>query len=178
MPRISAPMCLVSGTTSRRAAPDAFADTDSCVASDICEPPHSSCCCLFRGDRHCRRRQCVRGFTARQCGKNSIDQGARGIGAKLHRDAVAPALAFIGEVDGQHVIEGGVIRMIVIDVGGIDLHPALAALSAADKSGLFDDVGAHGSPPYSAAMLEAEAARLRLKKSNHLRQPSMACSGR
>ncbi len=121
----------------------------------------------------------MRGLTARQRGKNSVDQGARGIGAELDRDAVAPALAFIGEVDGEHVVEGGVIRMIEIDVGGVDLHPAFAALGAADESGLFDDVGAHDDLLlYSAAMLEADAASWRLKKSNTLRQPSIACSGR
>ena len=97
----------------------------------------------FRRDGHGRRGHGVRDLAARQRRKDTVDQRARRIGAQLDRDAVAPALALIGEVDGQHVVERRVIRMVEIDIGGVDLHPALAALGAADKSGFFDDVGAH-----------------------------------
>src|ERR1700732_3702712 len=121
----------------------------------------------------------MHGLATRQRGENSIDQGARRIGAELDRDAVAPALAFIGEVDGQHMVEGGMIRMVEINVGGGDLHPALAALGAADEGGPFEYIRAHDDPLlYPAAILEADAASWRLKKSNTLRQPSIACSGR
>src|ERR1700680_3854703 len=100
------------------------------------------------------------------------------MGAELDRDAAAPALAFIGEVDGQHMVEGGMIRMVEINVGGVDLHPALAALGAADEGGLFDDIRAHDDPLlYSAAILEADAASWRLKKSKTLGQPWIASSG-
>ncbi len=114
-------------------------------------------------------------FAARQCRKDAIDYCARRFGAELDRYAVTPALAFIGEVDSEHMIERRVIRMIEIDVRGADPHPALAALGAANQRRLFDDVGVS---PYSAAMLVADAARWRLKKSKTLRHPPIACSGR
>src|ERR1700687_5432177 len=137
MPRISAPMCLDSGTTSKGAAPaGAFcAPPEICVESDMSSLPVSIG--SLRGDRHSRRGRGVSGFPARQRGKNPLDQSARGIGAELDRDTIAAALTFIGEVDGQHVIEGGMVRMVEIDIGGIDPHPALAALGAADESGFF-----------------------------------------
>src|ERR1700687_4127868 len=139
MPRISAPMCLVSGATSKGAAPAGAlrAAPETCVESDMSGLPVSIG--SLRGDRHSRRgrRRSVSGFPARQRGKNPLDQSARGIGAELDRDTIAAALTFIGEVDGQHVIEGGMVRMVEIDIGGIDPHPALAALGAADESGFF-----------------------------------------
>src|ERR1700735_5474888 len=155
---ISAPICLVIGRTSSCTALGVLVDTDSCVASDTSDLP---CFCYLLGcDESRRRRRCMGEFTARQRRQDPIDQSAGRPGAELNRDAGAPALAFIGEVDGEHVVEGRVIGMVEIDVGGVDLHPALAALGAADEIGFFDDVGAHGEfPPYSAAMLEAAPAR-------------------
>ena len=44
-------------------------------------------------------------LAARQRGKNPLDQCPRGICGQLDRDAITPALALIGEVDGEHVIE-------------------------------------------------------------------------
>src|SRR5580704_4866818 len=131
----------------------------------------------------------MRGLAARKRGKDSLHQRPRGVGAKLHRHPVAAAFALIGEVDGKHVIERRVIGMVEIDIGGIDPHPAPAALRATDQRSLFDDIRAHGilqamnSPDdscafYSAATLAAEVARLRLRKSKTFRQPSSACSGR
>ena len=78
---------------------------------------------------------------------------------EFDRDPVTATLPFIGEVDGQHMIERRMIGMIEIDIGGVDAHPAFAALGAADESGLFDDIGAHGGLPYSAATLAAGATR-------------------
>ena len=120
----------------------------------------------------------MRRFAACQRSEDAIDQRARRFRTQFDRHAIAAALAFIGEVDGEHVVERGVERMVEIHVRGIDLHPALAAFGAADEGCFFDDVGAHDGLRYSAAMLEADAARLRLKKSNTLRQPSIAWSGR
>ena len=107
------------------------------------------------------RRRGVGGLPARQRGKNPLDQRARRIGGQLDRDAITPALAFIGEVDGEHVIERRVIGMVEIDIGGVDPHPAFTAFGAADQRGFFDDVGAHDLPLriHSAAMLAAEVAR-------------------
>src|ERR1700722_3785952 len=123
-------------------------------------------------------------LAARKGSEDTIDQRARRLRTELDRDAVTATLAFIGEIDSEHVIEGRVIRKIEIDVGGVDLHPAFTAFGAADQRGFFDDIGAHMSLlgflacAYSAAMLLAEAARWRLKKLNTLLQPSRACSGR
>src|SRR5580692_6215603 len=106
----------------------------------------------------------MRDLAARKRGEDTIDQRACRLRAELDRNAVTATLAFIGEVDGKHVIEGRVIRMIEIDVSGVDLHPAFTALSAADQRGFFNDIGAQTSLlifglRYSAAMLLAEAAR-------------------
>src|SRR5262249_2441022 len=176
-PRISAPICLLSGTTSNGAAPGVRVGVASCVASDMSDLPYFLVG-LLRGDGDRRRRNSMGRLAARERSHNAIDQRPRRVGAELHRNAVAPALALIGEVDGEHVVEGGVVRMIEIDVGGVDLHPTFAAFGATDERRFFDDVGAHALLPYSAAMLEADAAKVRLKKSNTLRQPSCAWSGR
>src|SRR4029077_15654975 len=67
----------------------------------------------------------------------------RRLGAQLDGDAVATALALVSEVDGEHVIERRIVGMVVIDVGGVDPHPALTPFGAADQRRLFDDVRAH-----------------------------------
>src|SRR5579863_1158775 len=100
-------------------------------------------------------------LAALQRGKNPLDQRARRIGAELDRDAVVSAFALIGEVDGEYMVERRMIGMIEIDIGGVDRHPAFAALGAADQCRFFDNVGTHGVLPrsYSAAMLAADRAR-------------------
>src|SRR5271163_4121701 len=90
-----------------------------------------------------RRKRGMSRLTARQRRFNARDQRARRVGTELDGDTIAAALAFIGEVDSEHVIERRVIRMIEIDVRGVDPHPAFAALGAADERRLLDDIGAH-----------------------------------
>jgi hypothetical protein len=82
----------------------------------------------------------MRGLSTRQRSENSVHKGSRRLGAQLDRHAVAAAFTFIGEVDGEHMVERRVVGMIEIDVRGIDAHPALTAFGAADECGLFDDV--------------------------------------
>jgi hypothetical protein len=76
-------------------------------------------------------------------GKNFCHQLARGGRAQFHRDAIAPAIRFADEVDAERMIERRVEGMVVIDVGGVDPHPAVRPLGAAKKLGLLNDVGAH-----------------------------------
>src|SRR5580692_4401052 len=149
MPRISAPMYLVSGTISNGALREdcVWRGPVSCVDSDMT----TSVFQLLRGDCDLRRRRRMRNLAARKRGEDTVDERTCRLGAELDRDTVPATLAFISEVDGKHVIEGRVIRMIEIDVGGVDLHPAFAALGAADERGFFDDIGAHCRSPYSAA---------------------------
>src|SRR5690349_10896840 len=103
----------------------------------------------------------MRYFTARERGKNARHQGAGGIGAQFDRHAVASALAFVGEIDGENVVKRRIIRMIEIDIGGVDPHPPFTAFSAADESGLFHDIAAHDDNPrlLSARLLGGDARR-------------------
>src|SRR5215472_15560748 len=136
-PRISAPICWLSGTTSSLVR----------VMSVMAVPPQL--------------------------------QLARGRRAQFHRDALAPAVRFADEVDAERVIERRVEGVIVIDVGGVDPHPAVWPLGAAQELGLLDDVRAHGDLlGCQAARAAAVAARCLWKKTNTLFQPSSACSGR
>src|ERR1700756_3157081 len=82
-------------------------------------------------------------FTARQRGKDARHQGAGGIGAQFDCHAIASTLAFVGEVDRENVVKRRIIRMIEIDIGGVDPHPPFTTFGAADESGLFHDVAAH-----------------------------------
>src|SRR4029077_8343299 len=92
----------------------------------------------------------------------------------LDGDALAPAIGFADEVDAQCVIELRLVGMVVIDVGGVDPHPAaVRSLGGADEPGLLDNVRAHESSPGQAAL-----PRCLWKKANALAQPSAACSAR
>ena len=85
---------------------------------------------------------CRRGvllLAALQRREDRAHQLARRLGADLDRDALAPAVRGIDEVDAERVVERRMERMVVIDVRGVDLHPA-AALGAAGQSGFLDDV--------------------------------------
>src|ERR1700739_1034191 len=145
MPRISAPICLVNGTTSNlvllpTATSMALLSVCSASAVNARTPLFVLTRGLFGGDRNGGRGGAMPHIAARQRRQDALDQGARRLGAQLDGDAVASAFAFIGEVDGEHVIERRVIRMVVIDVRGVDPHPALTTLGAADQRRLFDDV--------------------------------------
>src|SRR5262249_26962454 len=118
-------------------------------------------------------------FAAGQGGQDLRNQLTRGCRAQFHRDALAPAVRFADEVDAERVIERRMEGMIVIDVGGVDPHPAVRPLGAAQELGLLDDVRAHDDLlEYQAARAAAAAARCRWKNANTLSQPSSACSGR
>src|SRR6516164_7888568 len=119
MPRISAPMCCVSGTTSSRVL---VATVMTPSSHRFCLPPGLA----------------VLYFTARQGCKNFFHQLARCICAELDRHALAPALGLVDEIDPESVIELSVERMVVINVGCIDAHPAVRALGAPDELGFLN----------------------------------------
>src|SRR6516162_6433834 len=172
-PRISAPICLLSGTTSNLVR----------VMTVMAVLPRlrGASSLSLRRDR--RRlvvsHLAVLDFAAGQGGEDLRNQLARGRRAQFHRDALAPAIRFADEVDAERVIERRVEGVIVIDVGGVDPHPAVRPLGAAQELGLLDDVRAHGDLlGCQAARAAAVAARCLWKKTNTLFQPSSACSGR
>ena len=68
-------------------------------------------------------------FAAGERGKDARHQCAGGIGTQFDRHAVTSALAFIGEVDRKNVVKGRIIRMIEMDIGGVDPHPSFTALA-------------------------------------------------
>src|ERR1043166_7840982 len=86
-----------------------------------------------------------------------LDQLTRRLGAELDCDALASAVRIAGEVDRERVIERRMVRVVVIDVGVVDPHPAPGSLGAADERRLLDDVRAHAdlrarsTPPIIAA---------------------------
>src|SRR5215510_10007964 len=104
MPRISAPMCLESGTTSSLVF---------VVASMA--------------------------FSAFLIGTD--------VSALLRRDPLAPACRLVDEVDTERMVERRVEGMVIVDVGGIDPHPAVRSLGAAVELGLLDDIRAHVGLP-------------------------------
>src|SRR5258708_6553784 len=125
-PRISAPICWVSGTTSnlvRVITAMAFLRGDRASRAEL----------LFRRDWRPRlaSRLAVLDFAAGQGGEDLCHQLARGVRTQFHRDALAPAICFADEVDAERMIERRVEGMIVIHVGGVDPHPALRPLGAA-----------------------------------------------
>ena len=83
-------------------------------------------------------------LAARQGRENFLNQPACGFGAELDRDPLTPAVSLVDEVDAERMVELRVIGMVVIDIGGVDPHPAVGALGAAMEAGLLDDVRAHG----------------------------------
>src|SRR5262247_3290808 len=171
-PRISAPICWLSGTTSSLVRVMSV----MAVSPQLRLEPTLS----LGGDRRrVASRLAVLDFATGQGGENLRNQLARGRRAQFHRDALAPAIRFADEVDAECVIERRVEGMIVVDVGSIDPHPAVRPLGAAQKLGLLDDVRAHGDLlECQAARAATVAARCLWKKTNTLSQPSSACSGR
>src|ERR687887_591612 len=135
-PRISAPIYLLSGTTSNRVRVSTVMGASRGLR---CHAGSSS----FGSGRGRVVRFAMLDFAAGQGGKNFCHQLARGGGAQFHRDAIAPAIRFADEVDAERMIERRVEGMIVIDIGGVDPHPALGSLGAAQKFGLLNDVRAH-----------------------------------
>src|SRR6266487_3291089 len=139
-PRISAPICLLSGTTSNlvRVMTVMAVLPRSSWASNRAR--HSAA----TGARRVAGRLAVLDFAAGQGGEDLRNQLARGRRAQFHCDALAPAIRFADEVDAERMIERRVEGMIVVDVGGVDPHPAVRPLGAAQELGLLDDVRAHG----------------------------------
>src|SRR5262249_42582078 len=176
MPRISAPMCRVSGTTSNlvlvmtvMAFPQPFYE----------EATGRS---LFGRDRCLRVAMglAVLDLAGRQGGEDLFDQRARRFRTEFDRDPLAPAFGLVDEVDAERVVERRVEGVIVVDIGGIDPHPAVRSLGAAGEPCLLADLGAHGGSPWMvhAARAAAGAARCFVKNAKTLFQPSSACSGR
>src|SRR5215510_13085566 len=89
------------------------------------------------------------GMLAFAIGKRSfdlLDQLAGGLRTELDRNSLASAGGLIDEIDAECVVERRVRRMVVIDICGIDRHPALRSLGTAVAQGcLHHDVGAHGN---------------------------------
>ena len=86
------------------------------LASGVCQPSQLSSPAT-RADNLPKKRSnrldrglAMRGFAARKGAKNAIDQRASGFRAQLDRDTVTAALALIGEVDGEHMVERRMIR--------------------------------------------------------------------
>src|SRR5262245_15119119 len=174
-PRISAPICWLSGTTSSLVRVITVMAGSSAIIR--CLAPSFS----FRRDRRrgVVRRLAVLDFAGGQGGEDLRNQLARGRRAQFDRDALAPAVRFANEVDAERMIKGRMEGMIVVDVGGVDPHPAAGPLGAAEELGLLDDVRAHDDLLESqAARAAAAVARCLRKKANTLFQPSSACSGR
>src|SRR6516162_1743700 len=173
-PRISAPICWLSGTTSNLVR----VTTVMVVAPRLSGPRAES---SLRRDRRrgVVRRLAVLNLAAGQGGEDLRNQLARGGRAQFHRDALARAVRFADEVDAERMIKRRVEGMVVIDVGGVDPHPAARPLGAAQELGLLDDVRAHDDLLKSqAARAAAAVARCLRKNANTLFQPSSACSGR
>src|SRR5712691_11055092 len=184
-PRISAPICLVRGTTSNLV----LVMTVIVLAPGLRDLPAalSNAGPLLGGDRRGARRPAVLDLAARQCREDFLDQLARWFRAQLDRDALAAALGLVDEVDTQHMVERRMEGVVVIDVGGVDPHPAARPLGAAHELRLLDDVRAHDvllrnrlpmSALDQAARAAAAVARCFWKKAKTLLQPSSACSGR
>jgi hypothetical protein len=87
----------------------------------------------------------VLGFPALQRRQDLIDQLARRLRAQFDGDARAAAVRRVDEVDAERMVERRVIRVVEIDIRGVDPHPAIGSLRAAGKRGFPDDVGAHVS---------------------------------
>src|SRR3982074_2144332 len=86
----------------------------------------------------------VLAFAIRERGLDLLDQFAGGFGTQFDGDALTPTGSLVDEIDAERMVERGVERMIVIDIGGVDGHPALRSLGAAVTQRRFhDDVGAH-----------------------------------
>src|SRR5436190_19007769 len=136
-PWISAPMCLLRGMTSKRVR----------VSTLMAPLPARSAvtrrALLFGRLHRVVRRLAVLDFAVGQRGENLRYQLARGGRAQFHRHAIASAIRFADEVDAERMIERRVEGMIVIDVRGVDAHPAVRSLGAAQELGLLDDVRAH-----------------------------------
>src|ERR1043166_6014098 len=110
--------------------------------------------------------------TARQCRLDPLDQLQRRLPRNLDGDALAPAVGLADEVDAERMVELRLVGMVVVDVGGVDPHPAaVRPLRGADEPGLFNDVRAHEMSP-------GTQPRCLWKKSNTFAQPSAACSAR
>src|SRR5262249_57769899 len=168
-PRISAPICWLSGTTSSLVR----------VMSVMAVPPQLRLepTLSFGGDRRrVASRLAVLDFATGQGGENLRNQLARGRRAQFHRDALAPAVRFADEVNAERMIERRVEGMVVIDVGGVDPHPTVRPLGAAQELGFLHDVRAHDDLlEFQAARTATVAARCLWKKTKTLFQPSIAC---
>src|SRR5262249_11613864 len=136
-PWISAPMCLLRGTTSKRVR------VSTLMAPPPARPAVGAPSFLFRRLAGVVPGLAVLDFAVGERGENLRDQLARGGCAQFHRHAIAAAGGFANEVDAERMVERRVEGMVVIDIGGVDAHPAVRPLGAAQELSLLDDVRAH-----------------------------------
>jgi len=57
--------------------------------------------------------------------------------------AIATAFGLVDEIDAEGMIERRMKGVIIVDVGGVDPHPAIRPLGAAQELGLLHDIRAH-----------------------------------
>src|SRR6266851_8993781 len=101
-PRISAPICLVRGTTSNLVLVLTVMELapGGCFPSGAVERRP-----LFRRDPCGLRRPAVLDLAARQRREDFIDQPTRRFRAQLDGDALAAALGLVDEVDAERMVE-------------------------------------------------------------------------
>src|SRR5438477_516990 len=88
-----------------------------------------------------RRRVGMADVAARQRRLDPLDQLQRRLPRNLDGDALAPAVGLADEVDAERMVELRLVGMVVIDVGGVDPHPAaVRSLRGAGEPGLLNDV--------------------------------------
>src|SRR5262245_29418095 len=124
-PRISAPICSVSGTTSNRvrvkvAMVSSAAGATSPALLFLLSSARRRVVSLRR---HGRGRVvsglAVLDFAALQGGEDLRNELARGLGAQFHRHALASALRLVDEIDAERMVERRMEGVVVVDVGGV-----------------------------------------------------------
>src|SRR5262249_51495050 len=107
----------------------------------------------------------VRRFALLKGGEDLAHKCPGRLGRKLHRHTLSCPIRMAYEINRQRMVEGCVVGMIEVNIGGIDAHPSSCALGAAEDLRLVRDVGAHRSPP----MLRDACCRTRSPWPSHRR---------
>src|SRR6516225_5552444 len=138
-PRISAPICRVSGTTSIRllamtSMTHSFAG--AVVGVSLGRESLAGNMAIGLGMRELG----MLDLAARQGGKDFLHQETCRLRAQFHCYPFAAPLRLIDEIDAEGMIERRMERMVVIDVGGVDAHPSVRSLGAAHELRFLDDI--------------------------------------